>query len=68
MVCLLALVGGPGKWKNGTQSEDVGSCLGVASPSSARPTLAQDAARPQTPHGPGLLMFEGRYPWLGMPK
>ena len=34
--------------------EDVGACVGAASPSPAHPTLAQDPARPQTPHGPCL--------------
>ena len=33
---------------------EVQECLGAASPAPAHPTLAQDAARPETPHGPGL--------------
>ena len=43
----------------------VGACLRAASPAPARPTLAQDAARPQTPHGPGLpaLRVREAAPW-----
>ena len=42
-----------------------GGCLGAASSAPARPTLAQDAARPQTPHGSGLLALRVRdaTPW-----
>ena len=35
-------------------AEDVRACARAASPAPARPTLAQDAARPHTPHGTGL--------------
>ena len=45
--------------------EDVGACAGAVSPAPARPTLAQDEARPQTPHGPGLPAIRVRdaAPW-----
>jgi hypothetical protein len=45
--------------------EDVGACATAASPAPARPTLAQDAARPHTPHGTGLPAIRVRdaAPW-----
>jgi hypothetical protein len=45
--------------------EDVRACARAASPAPARPTLAQDAARPHTPHGPGLPAIRVRdaAPW-----
>ena len=45
--------------------EDVWACARAVSPAPARPTLAQDAARPHTPHGPGLPAIRVRdaAPW-----